>query len=194
MHSNLHSRRRKPWELKGSKFNHNIIIGLFVCFWRYVPQWTRASLFTRFLDHTQRHTTVGRTPLDEWSARRRGLYLTTHTTEKRPCPRWDSNSQSQQASGHWDRLIIIDTWVKWQEVKERLPLHKSLTYRGEWTDVGNKRMVGSTANPNTLKEKQMCCTPTASWTTLDWYLSHCTGYSVPIPRKKYRTFGKSLST
>jgi hypothetical protein len=28
-------------------------------------------------DHTERHTTVGRTPLDEGSARRRGLYLTT---------------------------------------------------------------------------------------------------------------------
>ena len=26
-----------------------------------------------FLDHTQRRSTVGRTPLDEWSARRRDL-------------------------------------------------------------------------------------------------------------------------
>ena len=30
-----------------------------------------------FLDHTQRRSTVGRTPLDELSARRRDLYLTT---------------------------------------------------------------------------------------------------------------------
>jgi len=37
----------------------------------------------RFLDHTQRRTTVGRTPLDEWSARRRDLYLTTHNTHKK---------------------------------------------------------------------------------------------------------------
>ena len=29
-----------------------------------------------FLDHTRRHTTVGRTPLDEWSARCRDFYLT----------------------------------------------------------------------------------------------------------------------
>ena len=35
------------------------------------------------LDHTQRRTTLGRTPLDEWSARRRGLYLTTHNTHNR---------------------------------------------------------------------------------------------------------------
>ena len=40
-------------------------------------------LFLMFLDHTQRRTTVGRTPLDEWSARRRDLYLTTHDTHNR---------------------------------------------------------------------------------------------------------------
>ena len=34
-----------------------------------------------FLDH--RCSTVGRTPLDEWSARRRDLYLTTHDTHNR---------------------------------------------------------------------------------------------------------------
>jgi hypothetical protein len=33
-------------------------------FWRDSPQWARASSFTRFLDHTQRRTTVGRSPLD----------------------------------------------------------------------------------------------------------------------------------
>ena len=31
---------------------------------------------------TLRHTTLGRTPLEEWSARRRDLYLTTHSTHK----------------------------------------------------------------------------------------------------------------
>jgi hypothetical protein len=36
-----------------------------------------------FLDHTQRRTTVGRTPLDERSARRRDLHLTTHDTHNR---------------------------------------------------------------------------------------------------------------
>ena len=51
--------------------------------WRDSPQWTIASSFTRFLDHTQRRTTVVRTPLDEWSARHRDLYLTTHNTHNR---------------------------------------------------------------------------------------------------------------
>jgi hypothetical protein len=38
-----------------------------ICFFFGVtaPQWAWASSFTRFLDHTQRRTTVGRTPLDE---------------------------------------------------------------------------------------------------------------------------------
>jgi len=59
---------------------------------------------------TPRHTTLGRTPLNEGSALRRDLYLTTHNTHnnKHPYPRRDSSTQSQQASdprprGHWDR-------------------------------------------------------------------------------------------
>ena len=43
-------------------------------------------LFLMFLDHTQRRSTVGRNPLDEWSARRRDLYLTTHDTHNRQIP------------------------------------------------------------------------------------------------------------
>jgi len=39
--------------------------------------------FLMFLDHTQRRSTVGRTPLDEWSARRRDLYLTIHDSHNR---------------------------------------------------------------------------------------------------------------
>jgi hypothetical protein len=77
-----------------------------VSFGRNSPQFTRVSSFRRFLDHTQRRTT-GRTPLDEWSARRRDLYLTRHNTQNRQTdmpPLWDSYPQSQQWSGHWDRL------------------------------------------------------------------------------------------
>ena len=57
---------------------------MFVCYFgAKAPQWAMASSFTRFLDHPQRHITVGRTPLDEGSARRRDLYLTTHNTHNR---------------------------------------------------------------------------------------------------------------
>jgi hypothetical protein len=53
------------------------------------PLRVRATSLWRFRDHTQGRTTVGRTPLDEWSARRRDLYLTTLTTDKHPCRRRD---------------------------------------------------------------------------------------------------------
>ena len=47
------------------------------------PNAGHGSSFLRFLDHSQRRTTVGRTPLDERSARRTDLYLTTHNTHNR---------------------------------------------------------------------------------------------------------------
>ena len=56
---------------------------LFACFWRDSPRWARSSSLSRFLDHAQRRTRLGRTPLDDWSARRRDLYLTTNNTHTR---------------------------------------------------------------------------------------------------------------
>jgi hypothetical protein len=66
---------------------------------------------------TLRHTTVGRTPLDEGSARRRDLYLTTQTLYKRPkkiharggIRAHDPSKRSttdlrHRPRGHWDRL------------------------------------------------------------------------------------------
>ena len=51
--------------------------------WLCAPTRARASSFLMFLDHTQRHIIVSRTPLDAWSAHRRDLYLTTHNTHNR---------------------------------------------------------------------------------------------------------------
>jgi hypothetical protein len=71
------------------QFSRNVfgkrLIGMRFCFclWRCGPTRARAFSFMRFPDHTQRHTILGRTPLDEWSARRRDLYLTTNNTHKR---------------------------------------------------------------------------------------------------------------
>jgi len=63
-------------------FGTKIFLALFSVYWHNSPHWARASSFTRFLDHTQRRVTVGRTPPDEWSARRRDLYLKTYNTHK----------------------------------------------------------------------------------------------------------------
>jgi hypothetical protein len=79
------------------------------------PQGARASSFTRFLDHTQRRSRSGRTPLDELSARRRNLYLTTHNNHNRQesihpvrfettisaCER--PQTPHLRSRGHWDR-------------------------------------------------------------------------------------------
>jgi hypothetical protein len=55
----------------------------------------------RGLKITLTHMTLSRSPLDEWSALRRKLYLTTSNNHNRhtSMPRRDSNPQSQQASG-----------------------------------------------------------------------------------------------
>ena len=52
------------------------IISFFL--WRYNPERAMASSYLRFLDHTQRRTTAGRSPTDDWLVRRWDLYLTTH--------------------------------------------------------------------------------------------------------------------
>jgi hypothetical protein len=81
---------------------------------RQPPQWAMASSFTRFLDHTQRLTTVGRTPLDEWSARRRDPYLTTDNTTNIHTPggirthnlcRWAAANPCLRRRGHSDRFV-----------------------------------------------------------------------------------------
>ena len=70
---------------KSADHNCVVIIIMFILFflWRCAPTGARPSSFTMFLDPTQRRTTVGRTPLDERSARRRYLYLTAHNTHNR---------------------------------------------------------------------------------------------------------------
>jgi hypothetical protein len=81
------------------------------------PPRARASPVTRYLDHTQRRTAVGRTPLDEWSARHRDLYPTTHNTPNSQDIRAPGGIRTRNLSrraaadlrlrprGHWDRLL-----------------------------------------------------------------------------------------
>ena len=50
--------------------------------------WARASSIMRFIDHTQRHSTLGRSVLDEWSACCTDLYLTTKNTHNKHLRPW----------------------------------------------------------------------------------------------------------
>ena len=91
----------------------NIGTTFFFFLWRCSPTRAMASSFlTRFLDHTRWRTTVGRTPLDEWSTRRRDPYLTTHNTHNRqtsmppvgfePTISADERSLRLRLHDHWD--------------------------------------------------------------------------------------------
>ena len=55
---------------------------------------------------TPRHTTFGRTPLDEWSTRRRELYLTKHNIHKRQTSMTPAGFEPAdprlRPRGHWD--------------------------------------------------------------------------------------------
>jgi len=122
-----------PWTLT---------LTLNISIWRDSPappaQWAVASSFTRFLYHTQRRTTVGRTPLDEWSARFRDLYLTTLITNVHAPGGIRTHNPSRQAAadlrlrprGHWDRQhkIFINSKIRiWTSVDASL--QESLSHR-----------------------------------------------------------------
>ena len=79
-----------------------------------------AASVWRFWDHTPGHTTVGRTPLDEWSARRSDLYLTNtqhsqRTTIHAPGGIRTRNSSRRSALDHsatgtgiWRVIIMLN--------------------------------------------------------------------------------------
>jgi hypothetical protein len=78
--------------------------------------WAWASSFRRGFTITHiRHTTLGRTPLDEWPARRRDLYLTAHNTHK-----WQTNGTL------YKRKIFRNTYaffkVHYTQIKDVMPL------------------------------------------------------------------------
>ena len=94
------------------------VVCLFV-FDATAPHWAMVSSFTRFLDQTQRRTTVGRTPLDEWSARRRDLYLTTHNTNNRQISMPPVGFETTISAGERPKTYALDraaTGTGWSKV------------------------------------------------------------------------------
>ena len=65
-------------------FINVIVNSSYFCFssWLSDPTKGIGTLFLRYVDQTHRRTTVGRTPLDEWSARRIDLCLTTQHSQQ----------------------------------------------------------------------------------------------------------------
>ena len=85
------------------------------------PWWARTTSLPIFTI-TLRHTKIGSTPLDKWSACRRDLYLVTHNIHKRQASMHPAGFQTHIPSkraaadprlrpgGHWDRLHRYTLW------------------------------------------------------------------------------------
>jgi hypothetical protein len=89
------------------------------------PQWARAPSFTRFLDHTQRRTTVGRTPLYEWSARRRDLYLTIPNTHNRQTSMPPVEFEPTISAGERPQTYALDRAATGTDIHSSLPAHNT---------------------------------------------------------------------
>ena len=86
-----------------------IYIYIYIFFlWHCSPAWTMASSFLRLLGHTQQCITVSRTPLDEWSARRRDLYLTTHNKHNRQISMPPVGFEPTISAGKWPQTYALD--------------------------------------------------------------------------------------
>jgi hypothetical protein len=83
----------------------------FVFLRRCDPTRAMTSSVLRSTGHTQRRTTVGRTPLDERSVRRRDLYLTTHDTHNRKTPMPSARFEPTISAGERPHTYALDCAV-----------------------------------------------------------------------------------
>jgi hypothetical protein len=101
----------------------------------------------RFLDHSQRCTTVGRTLLDERSARRSGLFLTTHNTYNRQTSMPSAGVETTASAGERPRIhaleraatgagITKDSVIYYPERRERRNLRKLQSWYLDWGGGG----------------------------------------------------------
>jgi hypothetical protein len=96
------------------KFNNYI----FFLVWHIIPTHCRCRLLLLHLITFSDTFTIGRTPLDEGSACRRNLYLSTHNIYKRQISMTPARAEPRNSSkltsavprlrplGHWDRLVV----------------------------------------------------------------------------------------
>ena len=131
-----------------------------------------------------RHTTLGRTPLEEWSAPRRDLYMTTHNTHKRqtstplaefePAITADKLLQTHaldRAAAGFDTLVKNHgnffsrvVWVQWLD-RDRRARRKHAVF---CTDLSMDQCVNATIHfPIWCNEMKAIC-------AINWYISHFT--------------------
>jgi len=91
--------------------------------WRNSPSGPRPP-HCRGFTITLRHNTLGRTPLDEWSDRRRDLFLTTHNIHKRQTPMPLAVFEPTILASERPQTHTLDRaeWGELQSEKIRFPL------------------------------------------------------------------------
>jgi hypothetical protein len=90
--------------------------------WRCDPSRVMAFSFLMFLDNTQRRTTVGRIPLDKWSARRRDNTPDNTPTHQQP----DNTQHSQQTN------IYASDGIQTHDLSRRAAVDLHLRPGGHW--------------------------------------------------------------
>ena len=78
-----------------------------------IPSWPMLPYYRASQSNSVRHTTHSRTSLDEWSARRTDLYLTTHNTHNR-------------------QISLPTGGIRTHSLKKRMAADSRLTLRGHW--------------------------------------------------------------
>ena len=113
-------------------FYLRIVVIAVLCSWSLWccdPTRVMASSFLRFPDHTQRRTTVGRAPLDEWSACRRDLYLTTHNTHNRQTSMPPVGFEPTISAGKRPQTYALDRAATGTGIYIHIHIHISLYHR-----------------------------------------------------------------
>jgi len=142
--------------------NYTWELFFFFFWWRCDPTRVMASSFLRFLDHTQR--TAGRTPLNEWSAHRRDLYLTTHNTHNRQTPMPPVGFEPTISAGERPQTYILDHAATGTSIHVTLHDHFSSKYLSpKYITDSHTRHI----------------TNTGTRSTLDWETHYTTEHIVP---------------
>ena len=85
----------------------SVAIGVYICEAVRRPTCNLCgNFFPTFHDH--RHATICRTLLDEWSARRRNLYLTTHNAHKRQTSMLPARLEPTVPGSEWPQTHALD--------------------------------------------------------------------------------------
>jgi hypothetical protein len=106
---------------------------------------------SRVLYHTRRRATVGRNPLNEWSARRRDLYLTAQNTRKRQTSVSPVGFEPAISTDELPQTYALDRAAtgigqnRWQTVIWITPFFRSFLIKSgtrlrKWAEVSNFKL------------------------------------------------------